>query len=50
MIPEDWEAFKTATSCHVCEKPLEEDKVRDHCHITGSIEVLLTTLVISSYD
>ena len=35
MTPEDWEAFKTATSCHVCEKPLEQDKDRDHCHITG---------------
>ena len=21
--------------CHVCEKPLEGDTVRDHCHITG---------------
>ena len=35
MTPEDWEAFNTATSCHVCEKPLQQDKVLDHCHITG---------------
>ena len=21
--------------CHICEKPLYIDKVRDHCHITG---------------
>ena len=35
MTPEDWQAFRAATTCHVCEKPLEGDSVRDHCHITG---------------
>ena len=29
-----WLAFRTA-ECHVCDKPLEGDSVRDHCHITG---------------
>ena len=24
-----------ATNCHVCDKPLFGDSVRDHCHITG---------------
>ncbi|XP_076291051.1 uncharacterized protein LOC143214199 [Lasioglossum baleicum] len=30
--------FRTATHCHVCEKPLEENdiRVRDHCHFTGA--------------
>ena len=23
-------------TCHICTKPLEDDKVRDHCHITGN--------------
>ena len=32
---EDWLAFRTAETCHVCDKPLEGDSVRDHCHITG---------------
>ena len=32
---EDWRAFHTAETCHVCDKPLEGDSVRDHCHITG---------------
>lgn len=27
--------FEAATKCHICEKELGEDKVRDHCHITG---------------
>ena len=35
MTREDWLAFRTAETCHVCDKPLEGDFVRDHCHITG---------------
>ena len=35
MTREDWLAFRTAEACHVCDKPLEGDSVRDHCHITG---------------
>ena len=31
----DWRAFRAAETCHVCDKPLEGDSVRDHCHITG---------------
>ena len=29
-------SFNNATSCHICTKPLGDDKVRDHCHIVGS--------------
>ena len=29
-------SFNNATTCHICTKPLEDDKVRDHCHIVGS--------------
>ena len=32
MTRGDWCAFRT---CHVCDKPLEGNTVRDHCHITG---------------
>ena len=35
MTREDWRAFRTAETCHLCDKPLEGDSVRDHCHITG---------------
>ena len=35
MTRGDWLAFRTAETCHVCDKPLEGDSVRDHCHITG---------------
>ena len=35
MTREDWLAYKTATDCHVCDKALKGDSVRDHCHITG---------------
>ena len=35
MTREDWLAFRTAETCHVCDKPLVGDSVRDHCHITS---------------
>ena len=35
MTREDLLAFRTAETCHVCDKRLEGDSVRDHCHITG---------------
>ena len=35
MTREDWLAFRTAETCHVCDKPLEGDSLRGHCHITG---------------
>lgn len=28
--------FDAATDCHICNKPLEEDRVRDHSHLDGS--------------
>ena len=27
--------FQKATVCHICENLLRDDKVRDHCHLTG---------------
>ena len=35
MTRGDWRAFRTAETCHICDKPLKGDSVRDHCHITG---------------
>ena len=35
MTRGDWRAFRVTETCHVCDKPLEGDSVRDHCHITG---------------
>lgn len=32
---EDEKKFKAAINCHICEKPLGTDRVRDHCHISG---------------
>lgn len=32
---EQEEEFLKATNCHICNKELKEDRVRDHCHITG---------------
>ena len=38
MTREDWHAFHTSETCHVCDKPLEGYSVRDHCHITGKYQ------------
>ena len=37
MSKEDEDNFEKATSCHICEKiyKLDDEPVRDHCHITG---------------
>jgi hypothetical protein len=35
MTPKDTTTHETAQDCDVCEKPLNGDSVRDHCHITG---------------
>ena len=30
------QSFDSTIICHICTKPLGDDKVRDHCHITGN--------------
>ena len=32
---EDSLSYTNATDCHICQRPLGDDSVRDHCHITG---------------
>ena len=36
LIATELRSFNNATTCHMCTKPLRDDKVRDHCHIVGS--------------
>ena len=35
VIKQDKENYKNVKVCHICEKNLNDDKVYDHCHITG---------------
>lgn len=35
MTRRDWQSFKTVVDCHICGKDLGDDRVRDHCHVTG---------------
>ena len=35
LTEEESNDYLTATVCHICESPLNNDKVRDHCHLTG---------------
>ena len=36
MTQEDAEDYKNNNICRFCEKFIESDKVRDHCHLTGN--------------
>ena len=36
MTGEEKISHNFATQCHICEKELGEDKVIDHCHLTGN--------------
>ena len=35
MNEQDEEDFRNNNICRFCEKNIESDKVRDHCHLTG---------------
>lgn len=35
MSDKDKDNFSVSSHCHICETPLEDDKVMDHCHISG---------------
>ncbi|KAG5332831.1 SETMR methyltransferase, partial [Acromyrmex charruanus] len=37
LFKKQWEAYRSATRCHICKKPFAPDdtRVRDHCHLTG---------------
>lgn len=35
MTGNDWQSFKKASHCHICNQKLGQDRVRDHCHVTG---------------
>ena len=34
MTGSDWQSFKKATHCHICNKELNPVRVRDHCYVT----------------
>ncbi|XP_018315244.1 uncharacterized protein [Mycetomoellerius zeteki] len=37
LTSDEWEKFRDAPHCHICERPFEEGdlRVRDHCHLIG---------------
>ena len=35
LTREEQKLFEKAVICHICNKELKDDKVRDHCHFTG---------------
>ena len=37
MTEEEEEQFQSSNTCQICEKLIDNEKVRDHCHINGKI-------------
>ena len=35
IMTEEEEQFQSSNICWICERLIEDEKVRDHCHITG---------------
>ena len=35
VMTEEEQRYRAETKCHICEKELDNDKVRDHCHLNG---------------
>ena len=35
MVEKEVEEFQSSNTCWICEKHIEDEKARDHCHITG---------------
>ena len=35
ITDQEEENFRDAVNCYACERPLGDDRVRDHCHLTG---------------
>ena len=36
IMTEEEENFQSSSTCWICEKLTKDEKVRDHCHITGT--------------
>ena len=35
IMSEEEEQFQSSNTCWICEKLIDEENARDHCHITG---------------
>ena len=35
MTEEEEENFRSSNICWICEKLMDDEKIRDHCHVTG---------------
>ena len=42
LTPEEQWNFENDVNCCICDKPLGEGRVRDHCHITGKFSISIT--------
>ena len=35
IMTKEEEQFQASNTCWICEKLIDDEKVRDHCHMTG---------------
>ena len=40
MTNDDAETYNNSHICWICKQEINTDKLRDHCHVTGRLEVL----------
>ncbi|XP_036148432.1 uncharacterized protein LOC118647498 [Monomorium pharaonis] len=52
LSKEQLEAYRSATRCHICDKPFapEDTRVRDHCHLTGRYRDPAHSLCVFPYE
>ena len=36
IMTEEDEQFQSSNTCQICEKLIEDEKIRDHCHVIGN--------------
>ena len=46
ITEEQERAFNTAEMCHICETSLGADRVRDHCHRSSVIVIIIEALLM----
>jgi hypothetical protein len=45
MTGSDWQSFNKAKHCHICKKELGEERMRDHCHVTGKFRGRIPVII-----
>ena len=47
MFEEEEKQLQSSNTCWICKTLIDDEKVRDYCHITENLDVQLTGVVIN---